>query len=263
MTVGIAAMCQWVLADNDPGMPVVVGASDRMLTSGDVEFEPPQPKIFPLTNSIVMLIAGDTAALTEVRHGTNIDIGLLLAGNQRWLWVQEIAEVVSRQIGWQFKRQAERVVLRQFGLDMDTFIKRQNEMQRGFVDDVLSRMERLRPNIETIVAGVDPVGAHIYHVDAFGTITCHDAAGFAAIGIGSRHAESQFMFARHAMRKPLPETMLLTYTAKRRAEIAPGVGLDTDMFAVAGLGGYTPIASGRVTELQQLYRRVQASQTNP
>jgi hypothetical protein len=34
-------MCLWF--DN---MPVIVGASDRMITSGDIEFEPERAKIY-------------------------------------------------------------------------------------------------------------------------------------------------------------------------------------------------------------------------
>ena len=55
-------------------------------------------------------------------------------------------------------------------------------------------------------------------------VACYDMIGFAAIGIGGWHAQSRFMFAKHTRRSPQPETLLLTYSAKKQAEVAPGVG---------------------------------------
>src|SRR5207249_5007921 len=39
VTVCIAALCQW---ENNQ---MIVGASDRMITAGDIEFQPPQQKV--------------------------------------------------------------------------------------------------------------------------------------------------------------------------------------------------------------------------
>ena len=67
MTIAISALCQWQRqGDPDDPLNIVVIACDQMLTAGDIEFEPPHPKIYPLTTSIVMLIAGNTAALSEI-----------------------------------------------------------------------------------------------------------------------------------------------------------------------------------------------------
>src|SRR5262249_27984640 len=72
--------------------------------------------------------------------------------------------------------------------------------------------------------------------------------------------ESQFMFARHAGTRQFAETQLLTYTAKRRAEVAPGVGPDTDMFAVFGLGGYSTLPPHEVERLKALYGELKEAQ---
>src|SRR5574341_740220 len=55
MTVCIAAMCKW------EDQVVIVGASDRMITYGDIEYEPARTKIYPLTSHVVALTAGTTA----------------------------------------------------------------------------------------------------------------------------------------------------------------------------------------------------------
>jgi 20S proteasome alpha/beta subunit len=45
---------------------VLIGASDRMLTAGDVEFEPEQSKIWLISPSICALIAGDAGVQAEL-----------------------------------------------------------------------------------------------------------------------------------------------------------------------------------------------------
>ena len=134
-------------------------------------------------------------------------------------------------------------VLTPLGLDLDTFISRQGEMKSEFVSDVHSRMLRaddeLRKSfgLSTIITGVDEDGPHFYTIiksfDEDHT-TCADALGFAAIGIGARHAESQFMMNGQNPFSNREETLLLTHMAKKRSEVAPGVGKETDMFTGGG-----------------------------
>jgi 20S proteasome alpha/beta subunit len=45
---------------------VVLGMSDRMLTAGDVQFQASTSKIWPVTNSIVMMAAGDIGTQNEI-----------------------------------------------------------------------------------------------------------------------------------------------------------------------------------------------------
>ena|SRR5271166_2577045 len=100
-------------------------------------------------------------------------------------------------------------------------------------------------------------GAHIYA--AYNSdITCLDAIGFAAIGIGSRHANSEFMFAKHTIQRALPETLRLLHWAKKRAEVAPGVGTGTDMFMIGPtLGSATMIGDHVLKKLEEIYEDTQ------
>ena len=46
---------------------LIVGTSDRMLTSGDVQFEPSAGmKLIPLTNSLFMMTAGDAGLQAQI-----------------------------------------------------------------------------------------------------------------------------------------------------------------------------------------------------
>src|SRR6266446_8708177 len=96
----------------------------------------------------------------------------------------------------------------------------------------------------SLIMGVDNIGdevsPHIYTIHNT-HISCDDRIGFSAIGSGSRHAESQFMLARHAWNRDTAETLLLTYSAKKDSEIAPGVGEETDLFMIGPAFGSTTI----------------------
>lgn len=46
----------------------IIGASDRMLTAGNIEFEPPIAKLHNLTKSICIMIAGDVALQADILH---------------------------------------------------------------------------------------------------------------------------------------------------------------------------------------------------
>lgn len=207
-----------------------------MITSDDIEFEPPKEKIYSLTNSIVMLIAGLTAPQIEIWQGAWADVAARLLKDTSWMRVREAAEIVAkRTIQFTTERQL-RTVLEPRGLDFHTLIGRQREFRKDFLEQVQYEMGLCRPTVSTLVAGLDPHGGHIYEIDKWGDMVCHDAAGFAAIGGGQRHADSQFMFSKHSARRPYLEAVYLTYAAKKRAESAPGVGVDTDMFYITELG---------------------------
>jgi hypothetical protein len=65
LTVCIAAICEG---------GIVLGACDKMMTAGDVEFEPQAPtgrsmKVFPITNSIAVMTAGDSGLQSEIVQG--------------------------------------------------------------------------------------------------------------------------------------------------------------------------------------------------
>jgi hypothetical protein len=79
------------------------------------------------------------------------------------------------------------------------------------------------------------------------------------VGYGEWHSQSQFMFAGHAPWKNFPETFLLTYSAKKRAEVAPGVGAHTDMVVVGGLGQLTLVESAQMDYLESVDRIEQAA----
>jgi len=243
----------------------IVAASDRMLTAGDVQFEPSVPKIRFWTNSIGSLIAGDANLQAEVgaevREGTND----LIKNATGWVKVKDIANLYKREVDKSLRGLAERRILSPYGLTLAEFMTKQNDFSPGFVRDIGTELLNFEgPFMQTIVVGCDDNGPHIYTVDN-NSIQCHDTVGFAAIGAGEAHANSQMMAFNHTFRHSLADTLRAVLFSKKRAEIAPGVGPNTDMMVVIGTGGLSMIADNVQAELEKRYaeeKRRQAKVAN-
>jgi hypothetical protein len=232
VTVCIAAICD---------STSVIVAADRMMSAGDIEFESSADnrdarsvsKIIPLTTSIVVMTARDAAFQTEAMHHVSSIVQKRVADEPtRWWNVKEVVDLYIQFYAQDRIRRVRETILSPFGLDEQSFIARQKEMSELFVRNVANQITACEmPNVSIIVAGVDDSGVHIYKLYG-ANAECADAVGFASIGIGARHANSQFMLAGHHRQSSFADTLLLTFVAKKRSEVAPGVGKMTDMFLI-------------------------------
>jgi len=248
VTVCIAAIC-----DGN----TIFGAADRMVTTEDVEFEPPMPKIIPLTTSIRIMTAGDSALQSEILQDVSYEVFARIDKDpDNWWKIKDVAELYVKFYNSAKLSRAETAILAPIGLNRETFIVHQQQMSKELVTSLAKEMLHFELSyVSTIVTGIDMTGAHIYMVRQ-GEISCLDTVGFASIGSGSRHAESQFMLARHTPSSPFADTFLLVYSAKKRAEVAPGVGEDTDVFMIGGLGYATQIKEEIVKGLEKIYQEI-------
>jgi hypothetical protein len=226
-----------------------------MLTSGDIEFEPQQPKIWQLTSSIVIMAAGDAALQSEIIRKVAADVQRRVETEpQNWWSVSDVADLYSRYYGDMKVRRSEVAILSPLGLNRNTFIDRQQQMAPSLVSQIAQQMINFEmPKVEAIITGIDPSGSHIY-VAEDGDISCFDVIAFASVGVGRWHANSQFMFSGHTRQQSMPRTAYLTFSAKRHAEVAPGVGSGTDMFLIFSLGQYTSVGDHILNALDKSYK---------
>jgi hypothetical protein len=123
---------------------------------------------------------------------------------------------------------------------------------------------RLPPvdDIQALIVGHDPDGtAHIWSVTN-GDPSCHDIEGFAAIGIGTDYADSQLRFSGYTRNREPQESVILTYFAKKRAEVAPDVGHATDMFNREGVNrSWGAIPTEWMDEFDKIFKDLVSSET--
>jgi 20S proteasome alpha/beta subunit len=235
---------------------MILGAADRMLTAGDIQFQPPMQKIVNMTPSIATMVSGDMALQAEIFQHLNQAIRTeAQKKGVETITVSAVAYEYARIYSrLRLVRSAQRI-LAPLGLTAETFIAQQKQMAPELVNKLASEMLHFEmPEAQTIFAGLDAQGSHLF-VAIDGVITCEDAVGFAAIGAGAWHAESQLMFARYAKFDATPRALYLTYVAKKRAETAPGVGQDTDMFVIGPEPGSYSILGTEIKDgLEKIYQ---------
>lgn len=247
MTVCIAAICA--------GGSTIMGASDRMLSTDTIEFEPNQTKVFPITQFVACMLSGDSTVHAEVMQQVSTELlEYRYAELADTPSVRKVAGTYSRYFRQNWLKRAEAEVLAPVGLTIKSFLAGQRGMDPDFVRQLSADLKAFTPPAATqvIIAGVDKIGAHLWVAHDL-SIECYDHVGFAAVGAGAYHANSQFMFSGHTRFRGIPETLSLSFLAKKRGEVAPFVGKTTDMFSISEKG-FFPIVPSVIGELEKIYR---------
>jgi 20S proteasome alpha/beta subunit len=228
VTVCVAALFRWNYS-TAPGVinhgVAALTLSDRMITAGDVQYEPQQQKIAQLNARTLALIAGDFSIHSQAIQKVAKDVAKRID-----LHPSEIARLYGRAIQEIKLQQAEDIFLAPLGLNTDTLLAQQRDISADFVDGIKRQMQGYRgEDVEALIVGGDGTNAHVYGVDTRGIINCADDVGFGAIGIGAWHAKSILMQLGYVNTFILAPALAAAYAAKKAAEIAPGVGWATDI----------------------------------
>jgi hypothetical protein len=83
-----------------------------------------------------------------------------------------------------------------------------------------------------MVAGVCDKNAGLLRIDDYGVVTNHTDIGFLSIGSGGIHSSAQLMYEPFSHQRHYFKALHSTFLAKKRAEVAPGVGAATDIFRI-------------------------------
>lgn len=152
-----------------------------------------------------------------------------------------------------------RSLLRPRGLDLGSFYGSHQALNPNIVAMIDQQMQQFNLGVELLLAGVDTTGAHIYAVANPGPPeNLHDPIGYAAVGSGTIHALQAFIGFGHSASAEYHETVFRAYAAKRRSEVAPGVGLDTDMAVISGEGVHW-LTQDELKQLREIYADYEAA----
>lgn len=249
MTICMGALCQ----DQAAGDTVVL-ASDRMVTWRNLaEFEHAVPKIYNISPAAWALVAGDALAGAKI----TAEAAAKVAGVPRP--VHEIAAIVAQQYQGVRMNAAEAQVLLPRGLSLVTYYGKHQQLLSRITEDLDRSLASFDPEVELIVAGVDSSGGHLFTVNnPGGPPECHDVIGTVAIGSGEIHAVQSMIAFGHTAMQPVKETVFRVFASKRRAELAPGVGRDTDLMVLRP-GGAVRLSDKALAKLSELYESYAAS----
>lgn len=231
----------------------IIGASDRLVTYGDTEYEQSEPKILQLASNTVALTSGSPEA--HVRIHSRVSTRLVGVTDPT---VDQIAEFYAEEFALLRRQKAERKYLTPLGLTTWSFLNNQTNLTAAALHTLMEHLAEEDLGSEAIIAGVDQSGPHIYVVEDPGEATCYDMDGWAAIGSGFRHADQQFIRDKYHRKWAMDEAFLLTYLAKKRADITPGVGPQTDMFFIGPGPDNRYTLLGADAQVVQLVRQLHA-----
>jgi 20S proteasome alpha/beta subunit len=259
VTVCIATLFQWNYAAK--GEPTKYGvcalvASDRMITAGDVEYEPQQLKVAYISQKAILVIAGQYPTHTQAIQQVAKQLQERPDSTP-----ETIAALYGKAIQKIRMQLAEDEYLAPLGMNTDTFIAQQRDMSEAFVASVTQQLQNFDgPGIEALVVGTEEDRTQIWSVDHRGTARCFDDVGFHAIGIGSGHASLSLMQAGYTNNWLFANSLAAIYAAKKVAETAPGVGTNTDIHLVNkfGVTRLWPEAFESLERIYQKYREAQS-----
>jgi 20S proteasome alpha/beta subunit len=251
MTICIGALCADL--SGNPSKAAIV-ASDRMVTLAQLtEFEHEVPKISIVTDRVVALIAGD--ALRGSRMVREVSTSVPAGAPP----VQGVAEAVAKRYAELRKEQIENDVFSPRNITMDNFYN--NGLQQKMIPQLAGQIDQYVAQfdygVSLLIVGVDDAGGHLFSLaNPGGGFNDHQPIGYHAIGSGWVHAMQSLIGFAHTGARGLHETIFSVYASKRRAEVAPGVGHDTDMMIITD-AGVTRIEQTRLDELETIFREYQ------
>jgi len=240
LTIGIAALCTRQEGEKEYG--VIIGAADRLITIGQgiIAYEAIQKKIHMLTPLIVAIPSGSTEINIEVVKRTQESI----SKDQRIVSrsVYDVADLYSQKHEEYIKEIIEKTVLYPRNLNWEDYNNfKYDRDPTWFINGKIDVFGEENPTSEIIIAGIDEQGPAIYNISK-GWTRNENHQGFTTVGIGGEHARLEFIIGNHSSSSSYTETLLLTYIAKQRANLAAHVGKDTDLFSISLKDGYTNLS---------------------
>ncbi len=244
----IGALCE--------GRTKVVLISDRMVTAADftLGFEH-EPK-FTMMSPFALVLSAGTIHEPELLEDASANItGVGIAS------MRQTAESISESYRKIRKKRVEDEILSCYGLSsFDDFYQKQRLLHEDTNMRILNDIENYGSpengglGAQFIVGGVDHKKAHVYAIGDPGTYRSYDSLGYCCLGIGSRHAEPVFAFFQFKPSLKVSETLQIAYAAKKRAEMAGGVGKETDAWIVTEEGSYE-ITRETIDKLEDFYQK--------
>lgn len=221
MTVCISAICE--------NSKSIVVAADRMVTFGppislqtDLQSE---RKITHLTGTVAVLYSGTVA------DGEEVISKVKQQSFPPKVPVNQIAESVKSAFIELKRRRQEETILRPFlGIDFPTFQGLlANSAASQVIQQIVGLLSQHNLQLDILIAGLDDTGAHLYVATHPGTLLSLGTMGYAAIGSGGLHASIGLSLRKQSKTLSLAQTLYNVFEAKKAAEVAPGVGKETDM----------------------------------
>lgn len=227
----------------------VIVLADRMITSIDqtLAFEHDEPKIEKLFDNCVALTAGQATLHQQIFRGCKTDI------RDTTPLINDVVLKLRDQYKNARKELMNDSIFATRGITIDYFYEMQDKIHESTIFELNNRMDAFIFPLDIIVAGVDDSSSHIYIITNPGIVVPLDAIGFACVGTGTRHAEVTFAYRKFSTSIDTKRALYISYEAKKRAEMAGGVGQRTDIAIISKKDGCKILSDNILDELEEIY----------
>jgi hypothetical protein len=218
-----------------------------MVTTGDMTlgFESPNRKAEKITEKCAVLLAGTVHEPDLVRDARD-----RAKGKDR---MREIADIFAQlHLELRNKRIEDEILWARAGIkSFGEYHQKQQMLHESVVLDLNSRIRNYDLDLELLLIGIDDRG-HISHITNPGMWRSHDNLGYCTIGMGDRHADNVFAWYRYSSATSLKEALYIAFEAKKKAEMAGGVGPTTDA-VIIDADGIKVVTGATMQTLQEIY----------
>lgn len=225
----------------------VITVSDRMVSTGDMTltFEHPHMKAVPVSERAVVLIAGTVHEPDLIREAKQ-----RAKGKERIVNIAEVLKQVYQNI--RESHVVDEILKPRLGIgSFQEWREAQKTLFEGIVADVDQDIQRYGLGLTLLLAGVDEE-AHLIRVSDPGRYRSYDNLSYCCIGMGNRHADNVFAWYRYSRAFSLNDAIYIAFEAKKRAEMAGGVGQSTDI-VIIDRKGIKKVSPDTVSYLEVIY----------
>jgi 20S proteasome alpha/beta subunit len=146
------------------------------------------------------------------------------------------------------------IIFSKRGLTLEDFYRNQRTLHESTIIELNDEMDEFDLGLDMIVVGVDRGSeAHVYQISNPGVAIPQDALGFVCTGTGQRHADVVFAYRKYTPSFPLKRAIYVAFEAKKKAEMAGGVGRTTDIQIIRSGGSRKMLPQTVITELEKIY----------
>lgn len=239
MTICVAA----IGVDSDT-KEVIVFATDHMVSIGSLgQFEKTIAKYKEINTNTVAMLSGNPLIFDQI-------LDKCCKGKH----FKEIKEQIHKNMCSVKNLHIQKQILDIYKIDFD-YIKEvlKGSVQNKYIDNILQSISEASLETNILVIGFEEHLAQISEIRESGMIDYRDI-DFGCIGSGAVQAMNTLLFQRHSKQDTLATTLYNVYKAKRNAEVAIGVGEETDM-AILSEKGITKISTKNMKILENVYEK--------
>jgi 20S proteasome alpha/beta subunit len=239
MTICVAA-----IGVDDKNKEIIVFATDHMVSIGNLgQFEKTISKFKEINANTVAMLSGNPLIFDE-----------LLKDCCKSKDFDEIKEIIHKNMGQVKDAQIKSQILDIFKMDFE-YIKEilKGEVRNEYMAHILRSLAEASLQTSILLIGFKEHQAQITEVREIGMQDYRDI-DFGCIGSGSVQAMNTLLFQRHSKSDSLAVTLYNVYKAKRNAEVAVGVGEETDIVILTEKG-ITKIDGEKIEILRKVYEK--------